>query len=101
MSKEDTEASTKSTASNKPSIKQALSHFCSYTTAHGLGRLAERSGAFRRISWSLFCIGALAMFVVQMYNLFVIYLSRPVATVVNVHHESVSIKVNAQFYFTT
>lgn len=33
------------------------------------------------------------MFVIQMYNLFVIYLSRLVSTVVNVHHESVSNRV--------
>lgn len=31
------------------------------------------------------------MFVLQVYNLFLIYLSRPVSTVVKVEHESVSI----------
>ena len=36
-------------------------------------------------------MGALTMFVLQVYNLFVIYLSRPVSTVVKVEHESVSI----------
>lgn len=74
----------------KPSIKKVISDFCGYTTAHGLGRLADGGGIFRRVAWSLFCIGALVMFVLQTYNLFVIYLRRPVSTVVNVQHESVS-----------
>lgn len=68
-----------------------ISTFCGYTTAHGLGRLADGGGVFRRIAWSLFCIGALTMFVVQTYNLFAIYLRRPVSTVVSVQHDSVSI----------
>lgn len=80
----------KGVASKKPSVKEVVSTFCGYTTAHGLGRLADGGGIFRRITWSLFCIGALTMFVVQTYNLFAIYLRRPVSTVVNVQHDSVS-----------
>ena len=91
MTSQDEEADSKKMAVDpKPSIKEVITQFCGYTTAHGLGRLAESQSVFRRVSWSLFCIGALTMFVIQMYNLFLIYLSRPVATVVNVHHESVS-----------
>jgi len=82
----------KAIASNKPSVKEVISTFCGYTTAHGLGRLAAGGGVFRRIAWSLFCIGALTMFVVQTYNLFAIYLRRPVSTVVTVQHDSVSIR---------
>lgn len=92
MEKDGKAHSTKDVASKQPSIKKVLSNFCGYTTAHGLGRLAESSTVIRRIAWSLFCIGALVMFVLQIKNLFLIYLSRPVATVVNVHHESVSVK---------
>ncbi|CAH3105581.1 unnamed protein product [Porites lobata] len=88
MEKDGKAHSTKDVASKQPSIKQVLSNFCGYTTAHGLGRLAESRNVIRRIAWSLFCIGALVMFVLQIKNLFLIYLSRPVATVVNVHHES-------------
>ena len=78
-----------------------ISTFCGYTTAHGLGRLADGGGVFRRIAWSLFCIGALTMFVVQTYNLFAIYLRRPVSTVVSVQHDSVSIRhVYICFTFT-
>lgn len=97
----------KAIASKKPSIKEVISNFCGYTTAHGLGRLADGGGVFRRITWSLFCIGALVMFVVQTYNLFVIYLSRPVSTVVTVQHDSVSsvyftfCKVNKKFQTCT
>lgn len=77
----------------KPSVKEVISNFCGYTTAHGLGRLADGGGIFRRVSWTLFCVGAMAMFIVQTKNLFVIYLSRPVTTVVTVNHESVSKKM--------
>lgn len=91
----------KAVASKKPSVKEVISSFCGYTTAHGLGRLADGGGVFRRITWSLFCIGALTMFVVQTYNLFAIYLRRPVSTVVTVQHDSVSIRrVHCCFTFT-
>lgn len=93
MKLQDEVAQSKTSVNKKPSIKQEIIHFCSYTTAHGLGRLAESRGFFHRTAWSVFCIGALIMFVIQMYNLFLIYLSRPVATVVNVHHESVSMTI--------
>lgn len=73
------------------SIRSLLGEFCGYTTAHGLGRLSESKNIVSRLTWSLFCIGASTMFVLQVYNLFLIYLSRPVSTVVKVEHESVSI----------
>ena len=44
----------KAVASKKPSVKEVVSTFCGYTTAHGLGRLADGGGIFRRIAWSLF-----------------------------------------------
>lgn len=78
-------------AKEKPkSIKRLLAEFCDYTTAHGLSRLSASRNICSRLIWSLFCMGAFTMFVMQVYNLFVIYLSRPVSTVVKVEHESVS-----------
>ncbi|CAH3149507.1 unnamed protein product [Pocillopora meandrina] len=74
------------------SLKHLLNDFCSYTTAHGLGRLSESSNVISRLIWSLFCIGASTMFVLQVYNLFSIYLSHPVSTTIKVEHES-----NAKF----
>lgn len=73
------------------SLKLLLNDFCSYTTAHGLGRLSESSNVVSRLIWSLFCIGASTMFVLQVYNLFSIYLSHPVSTTIKVEHESVSV----------
>ena len=73
------------------SLKHLLNDFCSYTTAHGLGRLSESSNVISRLIWSLFCIGASTMFVLQVYNLFSIYLSHPVSTTIKVEHESVSV----------
>ncbi|XP_078379993.1 epithelial sodium channel subunit alpha-like [Oculina patagonica] len=82
-------ANEKTSAKEKPaSVKRLLADFCGYTTAHGLGRLSESKNICSRLIWSLFCIGAFTMFVLQVYNLFVIYLSRPVSTVVKVEHES-------------
>ena len=72
------------------SFRRLLSDFCGYTTAHGLGRLSESNNVISRLTWSLFCIGASTMFVLQVYNLFSIYSSRPVSTVVKVEHDSVS-----------
>lgn len=59
----------------KPSVKEVISNFCGYTTAHGLGRLADGGGIFRRVSWTLFCVGAMVMFIVQTKNL--CYLPQP------------------------
>ena len=75
---------------NPTSIRKLLGEFCGYTTAHGLGRLSESKNILSRLTWSLICIGASTMFVLQVYNLFLIYLSRPVSTVVKVEHERVS-----------
>ena len=76
---------------NPSSVRRLLGEFCGYTTAHGLGRLSESKNIISRLTWSLFCIGASTMFVLQVYNLLLIYLSRPVSTVVKVEHESVGI----------
>lgn len=81
---------------NPTSVRRLLGDFCGYTTAHGLGRLSESKNIFSRLTWSLFCIGASTMFVLQVYNLLLIYLSRPVSTVVKVEHERVSISFTTQ-----
>ncbi|XP_068734788.1 degenerin del-1-like [Montipora capricornis] len=66
MTSQDEEANSKKMAVDpKRSIKEVITQFCGYTTAHGLGRLAESQSVFRRVSWSLFCIGALTMFNVR------------------------------------
>ena len=76
---------------NPTSVRKLLGDFCGYTTAHGLGRLSESKNIFSRLAWSLFCIGASTMFVLQVYNLLLIYLSRPVSTLFKVEHERVGI----------
>ena len=73
--------------------KELIKDFCSYTTTHGIGRLAEAKTLFSRSIWTVFIIGAFAMFIFQTYGLFKLYLSRPVSTVVKVKHKSVCIQI--------
>ena len=70
--------------------KELVKDFCSYTTTHGIGRLAEAKTVFSRLIWTVFILGAFAMFFFQTYGLFTLYLSRPVSTVVKVRHKTVS-----------
>lgn len=70
--------------------KDLVKDFCSYTTTHGVGRLAEAKTLFSRSIWTVFILGAFAMFFFQTYGLFTLYLSRPVSTVVKVKHKTVS-----------
>ena len=73
------------------SPKELIKDFCGYTTTHGVGRLAETKTLFSRLIWTVFILGAFAMFIFQTHGLFTLYLSRPVATVVKVKHKAVSI----------
>ncbi|KAJ7355010.1 hypothetical protein OS493_028677 [Desmophyllum pertusum] len=70
------------------SSKELIKEFCSYTTTHGLGRLVETKILFCRLTWAAFILGAFAMFIYQTHGLFIMYLSRPVSTVVKVKHKS-------------
>lgn len=69
--------------------KELVKDFSSYTTTHGVGRLAEAKTLFSRSIWTVFILGAFAMFFYQTYGLFTLYLSRPVSTVVKVRHKTV------------
>ena len=73
--------------------KELVKDFCSYTTTHGVGRLAEAKTLFSRSIWTVFILGAFTMFFFQTYGLFTLYLSRPVSTVVKVRHKTVSKQV--------
>lgn len=72
------------------SAKDLIKDFCNYTTTHGVGRLAEAKTVFSRFIWTIFILGAFAMFFYQTHGLFELYLSRPVSTVVKVKHNAVS-----------
>lgn len=73
--------------------KELIKDFCSYTTTHGVGRLAEARTLFSRSIWTVFILGAFGMFIFQTIGLFTLYLRRPVSTVVKVKHKSVCIKL--------
>ena len=75
---------------NPQTTKELIREFCNYTTTHGVARLAETKTIFSRFLWSIFIMGAFAMFVYQTSGLFELYLSRPVSTVVQVRHKTVS-----------
>lgn len=61
--------------------------FMGYTSAHGIGRLADSKTIFWKIFWTLVCMGAVGMFIYQAYGLFELFLSRPVSTSVKISFE--------------
>ena len=85
-----TEHNVKKSEDNQ-SPKELIKDFCGYTTTHGIGRLAEARTLFSRFIWTIFILGAFTMFIFQTHGLFTLWLSRPVATVVKVKHNAVSI----------
>ena len=74
------------------SPKELIKEFCSYTTTHGVGRLAEAKTLFSRSIWTVFILGAFAMFIYQTCGLFNLYLRRPVSTAVKEKYKTVSIQ---------
>lgn len=75
------------------SMKDILKKFCSYTTTHGVGRLAETKSRFSRFIWAAFIVSAFAMFFYEAHGLFALYFSRPVSTVVKLRQATVSIYI--------
>jgi hypothetical protein len=71
------------------SFKKLVHNFMGYTSAHGIGRLAESKTIFWKIVWSLVCMGAFSMFIYQFIGLFQQFLSKPVSTSVSVTFEKV------------
>ncbi|XP_022797297.1 degenerin deg-1-like [Stylophora pistillata] len=86
-----TEYNVKKVGEDNQSPKELVKNFCGYTTTHGVGRLAEAKTLFSRFIWTVFILGAFAMFIFQTHGLFTLWLSRPVATVVKVKHTAHSI----------
>ena len=76
---------------NQKTLKQLLHNFMSYTTAHGIGRLADAKGIFWKIFWTAVCLGAFGMFLSQTIGLFKLYLSKPVSTTVKMTFEKVRV----------
>ena len=74
----------------QPSTKELLKEFSSYTTTHGIGRLAEAKTRLSRLFWTGFIIGAFAVFFLQVHGLFALYYSRPVSTTINLRQTNVS-----------
>ncbi|KAJ7355012.1 ligand-gated sodium channel [Desmophyllum pertusum] len=61
------------------STKKLIKEFCSYTTTHGVGRLAEAKTLFSRLH---------GVFSLWTHGLFAKYLSRPVFTSVKMRHKT-------------
>lgn len=73
------------------SFKKLLLNFMGYTSAHGIGRLADSKNLFWKIFWSLVCMGALTMFTYQLIGLLKQFLSKPVTTSVSITFEKVCV----------
>ncbi|XP_028411245.1 degenerin deg-1-like isoform X2 [Dendronephthya gigantea] len=69
------------------SFKKLVHNFMGYTSAHGIGRLADAKNLFWKIFWSLVCMGALSMFLYQFIGLFKQFVSKPVTTSVSITFE--------------
>ncbi len=75
----------------KTSFRGVLAEFMGYTSGHGFGRLVAATSLVWRIFWILAVFGAFGMFVLEVTNLFEMYLSRPVQTSVSVTFEKVRV----------
>lgn len=80
-----------STDESLPSkLKCRLLDCFGYTTAHGYGRVAAASESRpRRWFWLLACAFAFGVFTYQFHELTVQFLSRPLKTGTQIHHERV------------
>ena len=72
------------------SFKKLIYNFMGYTSAHGVGRLAESKTVFWKIFWSLVCMGAFGMFIYQGIGLLEQFISKPVSTTVSITFEKVT-----------
>ena len=67
-----------------------IKEFCSYTTTHGVGRLAEAKTCFSQFIWTCFILSAFAIFFYEVHGLFVLYQSRPVSTMTSLKQATLS-----------
>ena len=51
-------------------VRNLWKEFFQYTTAHGVGRLASVNGTSARVFWALCVVGAVAMFIHEVVQLF-------------------------------
>ena len=79
-------------ASDDKTLKTLICDFLGYTTAHGVARLADAKTTFLKIFWTVVCLGATAMFLVQVKGLFGQYLLKPVSTSIKINFEKVSVE---------
>ena len=79
-------------AKKEKSMKKLIHKFMGYTTAHGIGRLGDAKNIFWRLFWAAVCMGAFGMFIFQVWGLFKLYLSKPVATSVKITFEKVRLR---------
>ena len=81
------------TAENEETTsKKILLKFMGHTSAHGIGNIAHSKTILWKIFWTFVCLGALGMFIYQVYCLFLLYLSRPISTSVQIIFDKVRIK---------
>ncbi|XP_032233718.2 degenerin deg-1 isoform X2 [Nematostella vectensis] len=75
---------------NEEKCRQTVSgliwDFFGQTTAHGFGRIANTKSRLRRMFWVCLVMAAFGMFSLQIYDLLMIYLSRPIGTQIWMKH---------------
>ncbi|EDO37453.1 predicted protein [Nematostella vectensis] len=75
---------------NEEKCRQTVSgliwDFFGQTTAHGFGKIANAKSRLRRMFWVCLVMAAFGMFSLQIYDLLMIYLSRPTGTQIWMKH---------------
>ena len=66
-----------------------LLSFATSTTAHGLNRIAGSADFRIRLAWFVVWLGVVIGFVVMVFNLATLYISKPTSTSINVDYKEV------------
>ena len=62
-----------------------------YTTAHGYGRVADAESRLHRWFWLFVCVAALTAFSMQLHDITLQYMSKPLKTMTSIGHEEVKL----------
>ena len=66
-----------------------LLSFATSTTAHGLNRIAGSADFRIRLAWFVVWLGVVIGFVVMVYKLAILYMSKPISTSIEVDYKEV------------
>ena len=83
------DVSSLSTMTRKPTVKDVLWDYCESSTAHGLGRIAASRSRARRLFWAVVVCIVFSITIIQVTMLFSQYFTFPSEQISNVKHVSI------------